>query len=652
MPSSYINNLIERITDMKEISIALIATYPEMQKILSELVDNTPLKLTCIHAQFEEAAAIAQSMEDEIDVILSRGGTGHFIMNAVSSIPVILIPISPFDLSISVSRLPADIKKVGFFNYARSILGAEQIETLYNKEIHQYPFFNDKTLKENVIAAKKDGCQVVFGGSTGCSYANEAGIQGIEIVSGHESIYQSLLSAIDVVKAKQEERKQAIRLRAAFDSLQEGIVVNDEHGSFTLFNSTAKNLFHVDEETVNTENITTISVGDRSLSAFKNHITETNYLQNLYDKTINTSHIPIYYNQDYIGQVSTLEDVTKIQYLEGKIRKQLSEKGFHAKYSFDDIISKNSQMIDVKKKAQLFAQTNSAIMIEGESGVGKELFAHSIHNASPRQSGPFVAVNCAAIPEPLLESELFGYAPGAFTGARRDGKQGLFELAHNGTIFLDEIGEIPKYIQVRLLRVLQEKEVMRVGDDKIIAVNCRVISATNKKLSDLIRNGDFRQDLYYRLNILTLHVPSLHERPEDIIPLAEHFFETTNLPSYHFKKARKLIDNLKTYQWPGNVRELSNICLHISALLGTDAQIDDSALTQSIHSAVVNQDYIEININSMLTLKEALEEAEHQYILAILEQTKSNQTLAAKRLGIGRTTLWRRIYEKQDLTER
>lgn len=643
MTNAYLKNLLK---DIKEMRIALIATYPEMKRILTELVADTPIKLNCIHAQFETAATIAQSLEDDIDVILTRGGTGHFIKNAVSSIPVIIIPISPFDLSASVSKLPPETKRIGLLNYGRPIFGTDQIEMWYQKKIHQYLFFDHETLKQAVADADRDCCQVVFGGSSGCMYANKTGMQGIEIVSGYESIYQALLSAVDVFLAKTEERKQAVRLEAAFNSLNEGIALNDEHGNFTLFNSTARHLFHLDQDAAARENITTLPMGEHCLNAFHSQSEEQNYLQKLYEKTINISHFPVQIGNEFIGQVSTFQDVTKIQYLEGKIRKQLGNRGFQARYTFDDIIAANKDMKNIKKRAELFAQTDFAILIEGESGVGKELFAHSIHNASPRQAGPFVAVNCAAIPEQLLESELFGYASGAFTGARKDGKQGLFEMAHNGTIFLDEIGEIPKYIQVRLLRVLQEKEVMRVGDDKIITVNCRVISATNKNLSDLIKKGEFRQDLFYRLNILSIFVPPLRYRKEDILVLAEHFFKNVNLPSYDIKKVMPLIESMNTYGWPGNARELNNICLRIAALTGRDSLSDETLLTDSVGIMIhQNPDTITLNINSALSLKEALSEAENQYILAILEQTKNNQTLAAKRLGIGRTTLWRRICE-------
>lgn len=645
MYQRYIKSLLKEDTECR---IALIATYPRITEILSGFVEGTKIKLTNIHAHFEEAAKIAKSIENDVDVILTRGGTGHFIKQAVS-VPVVNIPISPYDLVISVSKLPENIKKIGFVNYARPIFGEERIEGLYNKEITQYTFTDFESLLQGYRDAKRDGCQVVFGGATGREYGLSLGLNCVEIVSGRESIYQALTNAVEIVYAKSEERKQAVRLKAAFDSLNEGIAINDEKGNFTLFNDVGQQLFHLNQSMITKSNISSEIIGKNGYKAFTEQREELNYLQDVYEKAINTSHFPIFIKNEYIGQVSTFQDVTKIQYLESKIRNQMSKRGFYARYTFDDIIGKSQCIKDVKEQARLFAQVNAAVFISGESGVGKELFAHGIHNASPRQSGPFVAVNCAAIPEQLLESELFGYAPGAFTGANKNGKQGLFEMAHNGTIFLDEIGEIPKYMQARLLRVLQEKEVMRIGDDKIIPVNCRIISATNKPLLNMVKKGTFREDLYYRLNILCLEIPPLRERGDDVTLLANYFFMRNNLPQCHMESAVKIIQDMKGYDWPGNIRELNNTCLRITALLGVDSVSSTSLLKRNIdatRNGILKN--ITLNINGMLTLKEAVTEAEKQYILAILNQTGNNQTQAAKRLGLGRTTLWRKMQDIED----
>ena len=214
-------------------------------------------------------------------------------------------------------------------------------------------------------------------------------------------------------------------------------------------------------------------------------------------------------------------------------------------------------MRDLKVMARKYAASYSNVLITGESGTGKELFAQSIHSGSPCRIGPFVAVNCAALPESLLESELFGYEEGAFTGAKKGGKAGLFELAHNGTIFLDEIGDMPLSLQSRLLRVLQEKEVIRLGGSQVIPVNNRIICATNKNLAHKVEEGLFREDLYYRINILQIHIPPLREHPEDIPVLARLLFEKKCKEIKKRKEIRtNLLQMLKRYHWPGNVRQL------------------------------------------------------------------------------------------------
>jgi transcriptional regulator with PAS, ATPase and Fis domain len=256
--------------------------------------------------------------------------------------------------------------------------------------------------------------------------------------------------------------------------------------------------------------------------------------------------------------IITFKEISEIEEMEEKVRKILYKKdsGYTAKYAFKDILAKSENMQKLTALAHSMAQSDSSILITGESGTGKELFAQAIHNASPRKKGPFIAVNFGAIPDNLIESELFGYEEGAFTGAKRSGKKGLFEVAHNGTLFLDEIGNSSTWIQSRLLRVLEEKELMRLGDTKVIPVNVRVIVASNQNLRDLINQKLFREDLYYRLNVFPLKIPPLRERKECIVSLIQNFMIKYNLNKKFSEESHNCIMN---YDWPGNVRELKNM---------------------------------------------------------------------------------------------
>ncbi len=271
--------------------------------------------------------------------------------------------------------------------------------------------------------------------------------------------------------------------------------------------------------------------------------------------------VPLRINNVPIGFYVTLQDEVDIKDMETSLNKKLREKGFFAKHTFSDIIRRSAVMEETVNLARRAAVTEYTILICGESGTGKELFAQSIHNYSQRKDMPFIGVNCAAIPESLLESELFGYVEGAFTGASRKGKIGYFEQANHGTIFLDEIGDISPNLQARLLRVLQEKQIMRIGSDRIIDVDVRIIAATNRDLIKAVEKGEFRRDLYYRLNALQIVIPPLRERSEDILLLLNEF-----MGSDYLKVSEEDRRVLQNYVWPGNVRELENCALYFKTL--------------------------------------------------------------------------------------
>lgn len=270
------------------------------------------------------------------------------------------------------------------------------------------------------------------------------------------------------------------------------------------------------------------------------------------------------YNIESFGRVTgyyfCIQEITYIRKLEQNLSKKLREKGQVARYTFDDIKTVSVKMERTKELGMKIAESDYTVLITGESGTGKELMAQSIHNASPRHSQPFIAINCAAMPENLLESELFGYEEGAFTGALRGGKKGLFEQANNGTIFLDEIGDMPIYLQSKLLRVLQENQVMRVGGENVIDTDVRVIAATNKNLLEMIKKDRFRADLYYRINVLPINIPPLRERKEDIEVMLKHFMKRKREISQDVK------DIINAYEWPGNIRELKNTAMYINIM--------------------------------------------------------------------------------------
>ena len=289
-------------------------------------------------------------------------------------------------------------------------------------------------------------------------------------------------------------------------------------------------------------------------------------------------------------------------------------------------------------KARQFAAVDSNVLITGESGTGKEMIAQGLHNLSRRAKGPFVAFNCAAVPENLLESELFGYEEGAFTGARRGGKVGLMELAHGGTLFMDEIGEMPLPLQARILRVIQEKEVMRIGGERIIPVDLRLLSATNENLMQMIETRRFRKDLYYRINVLRLHIPPLRERQEDIPLLVEHIMNRHQAMNPAIRGiAAKALQLLGRQEWPGNVRELEST-LERALLLAQGNMLQEADIREALQLNAAAEVPVEAEAGG-----DALLDIEKSTIDRILREEKFNYSRAASRLGINRTTLWRKL---------
>ena len=340
-----------------------------------------------------------------------------------------------------------------------------------------------------------------------------------------------------------------------------------------------------------------------------------------------------------VGAVATFQETAKIVQIEHRIRKEIAEQHFRSKRTFADILGKSPIIKRKKELARKFAASDLTVFINGPSGTGKELFAQGIHHASKRASGPFVAINCGALPQSLLESELFGYAEGSFTGAKRKGKAGLFEMAHGGTIFLDEIDVMPVEMQGRLLRVLQEREVLRIGAEGIIPVDLRVIAASNKSPQQLLKNGLIRADLFYRLNVLYLEVPSLNMRREDIPFLCQEF-----LPTEQREAAAPLLEEvmpyLMNYSWPGNIRELLNFTQRLAFFLD-DYRSGGSTLEllKDIAPDFIAETDEHLKQSDQIGRVESLEE---KLIKQVLER-RMTLAAAAARLGIPKTNLWRKL---------
>lgn len=361
------------------------------------------------------------------------------------------------------------------------------------------------------------------------------------------------------------------KLETIIQTVGEGILTLDKNSRVSVVNHAAEQILGCRSEDFIGKDLAQLqeklAIKLNSGNGNGGTVGETGEIVEYFGKKLVINQSKIIHNQSNIETIFAIREVTEIQNLERKLRMKIASKRHVAKYTFDDILGSSELIQKQKKMAKRIAKFDSPVYIYGESGTGKELFAQAIHLASHRKNGPFVAVNFVAMSENLLESELFGYAEGAFTGAKKGGMPGVFEQAHGGTLFLDEIGDSPLSFQIKLLRVLQEKQVRRIGDDKLIPVDVRVIVATNKKVSDLVEEGKFRQDLYYRINVLSLWLPPLRERKEDILCLAREFYKEmidvgesmdnsyTDFDTFF----REIKPMLSDYDFPGNARQLRNI---------------------------------------------------------------------------------------------
>ncbi|WP_341457751.1 sigma-54 interaction domain-containing protein [Haloimpatiens massiliensis] len=357
-----------------------------------------------------------------------------------------------------------------------------------------------------------------------------------------------------------------IELDIVINLSKNGIALTNTRGVITVFNKSFQDMFALKEH-VEGELIENVFKGELEKIITEKEIFDEVFIYK--NRYINTNKRTIHYLGVEMGTYYNLQEITYIKQLEQNLSQKIREKGQVARYTFDDIQTKSKIMKECVDLAKKISKSDLTVLIIGESGTGKELISQSIHNNSARAKQPFVAVNCAAMPENLLESELFGYERGAFTGALKEGKKGLFEQANNGTIFLDEIGDMPVLLQTKLLRVLQERQVMRIGAQKVIDINVRVIAATNRDLLQMIKEGKFREDLYYRLNVLPINIPSLRERKEDILELLKYFMnKNLNI----IEEAKQAICR---YNWPGNIRELQNAASYISLMCSEEVTIEN-----------------------------------------------------------------------------
>ncbi len=632
----------------RESRILLVAPYPELKTLAEDCCNLSGTGVCTEIGDLQDGTVVARAAESAgCEVIISRGGTARAIREAVS-LPVIEIKVTGYDLLRVLYPAYTQGRRVAVVGFDNVVQGAKTICDTIGFKAGLFLVQTPSDAESRISEACEWGASLIVGDVVSTRTAEAHGLDVQLIMSGAEAVQYAIIEAFELLHHTTHEREQKHKLKAILDYSQEGIVSVDQTGALEFVNPAAAVLYGVTSPDV---------IGERAESALPNTAlqsvldsghAELEQIRELGASRIVAHTVPISFHDNVHGAVEILQDVTRIQQLEQRIRTELHRKGLVAKHRFEDLVAESAAMQGAIRIARGFARTRSNVLLVGETGTGKELFAQSIHNAGKAADGPFVAVNCAALPGSLLESELFGYADGAFTGARKGGKQGLFELAHNGTVFLDEVTEMGLELQARFLRVVQEREVMRVGGDKVIPIRVRIIAATNQNLRDEVEQKRFRQDLYYRLKVLDLRIPPLRERGYDVVLLMEQFLR-------RFSKdhgiappvlSAALTERLLGHSWPGNVRELENLAEKIVAMVVGTPDVGSAEFDEGLILDELEVPRPGLPVDSAQSRNEAgaeLREREREIILEVLHAEGFNQTRAAQRLGIDRGTLRRKL---------
>ena len=591
--------------------------------------------------RFVDILAFAEQAEREgrADIFICAGATGAFLKRKLST-GVVLMQLSGHDILYALHKAHETLGRVAVAQYDQPLVELDYIRSLWGVDISQGTYKTLEDARTLLARFERQGYSVIIGSSIVTQIAGEFGLTGI-LSTSPVAITRAIDEALATLSATRAETEKRVWINTTLRHLTQGVVAIDSTGVVQAANPAVARVLETPltnwmgqdiDALAPALNLKTLLAADADPQTKVVQQGATTVLASLYPMRDDANQL--------VGAVAVCQDAVSVEGADRQLRINTKRSEHRSHYQLDQIIGSSHVLRSQIALAHRYAQTDATVLILGESGTGKELFAQGIHSASARAIGPFVAINCASLPESLLESELFGYEDGAFTGAKRGGKPGLIEQAHRGTLFLDEIGDMPLSLQTRLLRVLQEREVVRLGSMQPTPVNLRVIAATHRDLSAEIRRGNCREDLYYRLNILKLRLPALRERREDLRDLAIHILSSILLRDGLHLDPNSTVDQLmpmlNRHTWPGNVRELGNVMERAALLFG-----DDQTLWSSIDLESTLLDTGDAAPNILTTT--VAPSLESETLATAIERNQGNLTRAAQSLGISRTTLWRRL---------
>jgi len=648
---------VEYIKIKKEV-IAMIKICCITYKYLDDLVRQAIAKIVDEEIELSVVEGLRGEILDGVQKeiaegaeVLLAGGANAKIAERHFHIPVLNYKITDFDYLSAIHDGFELGEKVAIITFQSGISDMLKNYLTRQKLNFQNIIYEDSEELEAKI--RQSDVDVVIGAAHAIEVGQKCKKKTVSIYPGIESIIETIhdgkLMAREIRKIKEQNQYARTILRYTTN----GVFLIDADYKIIDYNIAIEEFFGVDSRYLRNKTIDTILENWCDGSFLTGSSKEQNYIldingQEIMEKVIKTGANP-YLFEGAVIILLKLNEVTKAR-LEHARKKQdsIKQKGFAVKKDFSDIMGNSYVIKSCVESARVFAKSDASVLIYGETGVGKELFAQGIHQESKRAEGPFIAVNCGALTETLLEAELFGYDEGAFTGSRRGGKKGLFELAESGTIFLDEIGEISPLMQTKLLRVLQEHEIMRVGGERIIPVDVRIIAATNRDLKHMT-NDYFRRDLLYRLSVLELRIPPLREREKDMVYLFEYFYKQrieVKLSGIPLPKAA--VELIQLHEWPGNIREMQNICERFCIYLEQAVKLNQDKMFQYMVMAFGEEIVTEIILRK------------HRYdgknispkLVSELKHTFSfNRTKIAQVLGTSRTSIWRAMKEDENVSK-
>lgn len=636
--------------------------YRRINNMLQDLVASfaNQAHIDVLDVGFKQAVSRIRDLHAQsgVDVVVAAGSNGAYLRQHLDR-PVVLVKVGGFDVMRAMAQAHALLDahmpaRIGLVTYAGMAPDLSAYQPLWQVEVVQRSYQSEEEAQLCVHTLHQAGVSVVVGTGTVADQADALGMRGVFLYS-MDAVREALHDAIEVARTSRIEQAKRERLNTILTQLSDGVIAVDAQENIQIINPTMAAWLGISATQWQGQGLSDVCPELSLRSTLALALPDDERIEHVQGKPLIVNRMPIVEQGQLTGAVLTCQDPIRIQRVDRQIRTRIKSRGHAARYALDDYLGSSPQAAQVRDKARQCATSQATVLLVGESGTGKELVAQGIHLASERRDMPFVAVNCAAIAESLLESELFGYEEGAFTGARRGGKIGLFEAAHNGTIFLDEVAEMPLSLQAHLLRVLQAREVMRVGATEPTPINVRVIAATHQHLSSQVQQGLFRLDLYYRLNILHIDVPALRQRITDLPLLADQLHQRIcarlgTQARASAKALKTLVDHAPHYHWPGNVRELENLIERLVVMPVTSGKPAGSALDAL--NALMPELFAGVSRAPVLAAVPQPAEpsnagtAEQRHLLAVLDQCQGDRAQAARVLGMSRTTLWRKLKPK------